>query len=317
MLPSILTALILQTGSDFDAGWKYAEKFNSQAMLVSVNGKLVYEQYANGGGEGTSQAMASGSKSFCGVVAAAAATDQLLTYDEEVSDTFKDWKNDPKKSKITVRHLLTLSSGMPVGVRGRDAGEREGWEAAKAATPESEPGERFAYGPNSFNIFGSLMEAKLKSETWEQYLERRILKPLGISLFYRGKCADGKPQLAGGGWIKPRDWITFGQFVMAEGKWNGKQLIDAKSMKELRQPSKANPSYGMSWWLSDADEASMMTAKADASADGFRMAAGAGKQRLYIIPKLKMVALRMGKVAGATRGWSDREFLELITKSSK
>ncbi|MEI7576114.1 MAG: serine hydrolase [Armatimonadota bacterium] len=317
MISAFVLSLTLARQAPFDEGWKYAEKFNSQAMLVSINGKLVFEKYANGGGEGTSQAMASGSKSFCGVVAAAAATDKLLTYDENVADTFVEWKNDPKKSKITVRHLLSLSSGLPVGVRGRDAGEREGWETAKAATAVFEPGEQFAYGPNSFNIFGSLIEAKLKNESWEQYLDRRIMKPLGISMFYRGKCADGKPQLAGGGWIKPRDWITFGQFVMADGKWKGKQLIDAKLMKELYLPSKANPGYGMSWWLSDADEASMMTAKADPSADGFRMAAGAGKQRLYIIPKLKMVALRMGKVSGAMRGWSDREFLELITKSSK
>lgn len=314
MFCSFLAVISLNSNDAFEKGWEYAERFSSQAMIVSVKGKIVFEKYANGGGEDRLQAMASGSKSFCGVVAAAAATDKILNFDEKVSDTFSEWKSDSKKSKITVRHLLSLSSGLPVGVRGRSGGEREAWESAKAAPAQFEPGTQFAYGPNSFNIFGALMEAKLKKESWEEYLERRILKPIGISMSYRGKCADGKPQLAGGGWITARDWITFGEFVMADGKWKGKQLIAASFMKQLYRSSSANPSYGLSWWLSDSDETEMMRAKSEPKGQDFRMAAGAGKQRLYVIPKLQMVALRMGRVAAGGRGWSDREFLELITK---
>ncbi|MBL8087625.1 MAG: beta-lactamase family protein [Chthonomonas sp.] len=314
MIPLALTLLASAPSAqpNYEAAWEYASKFRSQAVLVMVDGKVAFERYANGGGKDEIQAMASGSKSFCGVVAAAAATDGLIRYDERVADTFSEWKRDARKSRITVRQLLSLSSGMPVGSRGREGGERDGWETAKGLKPVFEPGAQFAYGPNSFNIFGALMEAKLKGEKWEAYLDRRINKPLGIKVLYRGKCADGNPQLAGGGWITARDWLTFGEFVRQEGRWNGKQLIDAGLMKELYQPTKSNPAYGMSWWLGQDGELEMMSGRSRAAAEGFRMAAGAGKQRCYIVPSAKMVIVRMGKVSLGGQGWSDQEFLETL-----
>jgi hypothetical protein len=70
----------------------------------------------------------------------------------------------------------------------------------------------------------------------------------------------------------------------------------------------------MSWWLSDEDELTMMRNGTKTKGEGFRMAAGAGKQRLYIVPGLKMVAVRMGKVSAGAGGWSDKEFLNHLTK---
>ncbi|MBS1720177.1 MAG: serine hydrolase [Armatimonadetes bacterium] len=322
MLAPILT-LLLSRGPDFDSAWAYAEKFNSQAVIVMVNHKVVFEKYASGADPEKLLMMASGSKSFCGVVAAAAATDGLLTYDEKAADTFTEWKSDPLKSKITVRNLLSLNCGLqPMGLAQRqaprDAGEdnlggtRLGWEDAKKVRAIAEPGTKFAYGPNPFNIFGALIEAKLKNQTWESYLAKRVLDPLGIKVDYRMRCADGKPQLAGGGYIRPRDWATFGEFVRLEGKWKGKQLIDATLMKELYQPTTSNPAYGMSFWLGVDDEMQMMRARGTAVGNGFRMAAGAGKQRLYIIPSENMVVVRMGRGSTGSRGWDDREFLEKL-----
>ncbi len=298
--------------SNLEKGWTYAQDFKSMAVLVMQNEKVIFERYANGGSKERGQALASGSKSFCGTVAAAAVQDGLLKYDELVSDTFPEWKKDPLKAKITVRQLLNLTSGLDPGKSGTKD-ERSGWEDAKSSKMTGKPGEQFAYGPNPFNTFGLLMEMKLKTKSWEDYLNSRILKPLGISLKYVGRCADGRPQLAGGAWMTPSDWLTFGQFILQDGKWKGKQIIRKDLLDELYKPTKANPSYGMSWWLNKDAESSLVGRNVEPGlGDGFRMAAGAGKQRLYILPTQNAVVLRMGKVVDRARGWSDNAFLGAI-----
>src|SRR5207249_4935391 len=56
--------------------------------------------------------LASGTKSFSGAMLAAAVEDGLLKLDEKVADTITEWKNDQRKSQITIRHLLSLTSGI-------------------------------------------------------------------------------------------------------------------------------------------------------------------------------------------------------------
>jgi len=310
----ILAGLLSQnkidvTPKNLQSAWEYSQKYKSMAVLVMKDGKVIFEKYANGGNSNRLQALASGSKSFCGTLAAAAVQDGLLTYDELVSDTFRDWKKDPLKSKVTIRQLLSLTSGLEAGKSGSNA-ERQSWEDAKNGKMMGKPGEKFVYGPNPFNTFGLLLETKLKGEKWQSYLDRKISKPLGIEVEYIGKCSDGNPQLAGGAWMKAGDWLKFGQFILQEGKWNGKQLIASELLAEMFKPSKANPSYGLTWWLNKDSEASIFGRKiTDSNDDGFKMAAGKGKQRLYIISSQNLVAVRLGRVVDDAKGWSDQEFL--------
>jgi CubicO group peptidase (beta-lactamase class C family) len=113
--------------------------------------------------------------------------------------------------------------------------------------------------------------------------------------------------------MTPSDWLTFGQFILQDGKWKGKQIIRKDMLDELYKPTKANPSYGMSWWLNKDAESSLVGRNVEPGlGDGFRMAAGAGKQRLYILPTQNAVVLRMGKVVDRARGWSDNAFLGAI-----
>ena len=101
---------------DFESAWKVALESRSYAFLVVREGVIRFERYANGGQVNRPEALASGSKSFVGPLALCAIQDGWFrSLDERVAETVPEWRTDPRKSKITLRHLLTLTSGLSGG----------------------------------------------------------------------------------------------------------------------------------------------------------------------------------------------------------
>ena len=94
---------------------EYNRSVGGQTLVVMHQGKVILEDYTNGGKKERFMMLASGSKSFNGIVALAAIEDGIITLDEKVSDSLTEWKEDPLKSLITYRHLLTLTSGLDPG----------------------------------------------------------------------------------------------------------------------------------------------------------------------------------------------------------
>lgn len=297
---------------DYDAASKYSREHRGVAVVVMKGDKIVFENYAMNGAADLPWVLASGSKSFVGVMCAAAIDDKIISgFDEKVSDTITEWKNDPRRSKITIRQLLTLTSGI-------DAGENlnaPSYSEAVMKTAKYDPGTRFEYGPVPFQIFGELMTRKLKpkNHTVSSYMKRRIIEPLGVKVsMWRSK--DGQPLLPQGLALTAKEWIKFGLFLKDKGKWNGKQLIPAKLMDELTVGTKVNPAYGITFWLNadgtgpagtEQKSISGDIGKKMSSAANVYMAAGAGNQRLYVIPSEDVVIVRFGIFGG----FDDREFL--------
>lgn len=291
MLSAVLL-LLAPPSLHFEEAWKVAESSRSQAVVVMQDGKVVFERYANGGRPKLPHALASGSKSFTGLLAVAAVQDGLLrSLDDKVADTLPEWKKDPVKSKVTIRQLLSLESGMAGGSAALDANWVSYAEAANQPI-RFEPETRFFYGPYPFLTFGAVLTKKLKGESVEAYLNRRILEPLGIRAIWK-KTEGGEIALPGGAAMTARDWATLGQFLLQGGRWQGKQILPENLLKECYRSSHANPAYGMSFWLSPDTRALIRPGKAKPD---FAMAAGKGGQRLYLLPKEKLVVVRMGPV---------------------
>lgn len=298
---------------------EYSKETNGLSVLVMKGDKVVFEDYSNGHSAEKPWILASGTKSFSGVMLAAAIEDKLVkSFDEKVSDTITEWKNDPKKANITLRQLLSLTSGIDAGQIGRVPTYSE---AVKSPVSFA-AGNRFEYGPVPFQTFGEVMKRKLKAknETVYGYLERRILKPIGLNVGFWRKV-DGDPLLPQGASLTAREWVKFGLFLKNGGKWNGKQIIKKKLLEELVIGSKINPAYGITFWLNhdaiDADgnqrkpRNNMQNIRQNGVISGVKdlyMAAGALNQRLYIIPSLDLVIVRQGKQGK----YDDREFLEKL-----
>lgn len=137
----------------------YLKDLNGHAMLVYHRDQLVFEEYYNGWSADQPHRLASGTKSFSGAMVAAAVEDGLLTLDENVVNTISEWKDDPRKSQVTIRHLLSLTSGIVPGST-REPSPSYARSVAIAGA-KFWPGQRFQYGPIPYQIFGELMRRKL------------------------------------------------------------------------------------------------------------------------------------------------------------
>ncbi|MGH9947705.1 MAG: serine hydrolase domain-containing protein [Pyrinomonadaceae bacterium] len=317
--------------SPFNAAAAYSSKFRGLSVLVMKGDKVVFEEYQNGHSSETPWMLASGTKSFSGAMLAAAIEDKIISgFDEKVSETITEWKSDPRRSGITIRQLLSLTSGIDAGSIGRPPSYSE----AITFSSKFEPGEKFEYGPAPFQIFGELMRRKLapKKESVLDYLKHRILDKIGLRVA-NWTLQNGQPNLPSGAFLTAREWAKFGTLLKNGGKWHGKQILDKKLLDQLYTGSKANPNYGVTFWLNRSnngkaeisetkgplqrllgDNESETTAiskngvGSDIAKDLF-MAAGAGKQRLYVIPSLDLVVVRQGRQSK----FDDHEFLKLIT----
>jgi CubicO group peptidase (beta-lactamase class C family) len=185
------------------------------------------------------------------------------------------------------------------------------------------PGERFAYGPTPFQIFGEIIRRKTNGDPLA-YLQRRIFDPLDIEPQRWRRGADGMPHLPSGAALTARDWARFGWFVMQGGEGR----VDRAALAECFEGSRANPGYGLSWWLlrnglipPGRNAGLEIDTALSQRLGGVSMAAGAGNQRLYLVPALELVVVReatgilqalMRRDSGPR--WSDAEFLRLVVR---
>lgn len=309
------SAAALQTAREYNLS------VGGQTLIVMYNGAIVEESYGNGGAPDRAQLLASATKGFTGLLGAVAASEGLISLDEAVAQrALTEWQGDARKSRITYRHLLTMSSGL------EELNDLRGWNEYLAARAVNEPGSTFVYSGDP-NIFGLALERRLGGESVVDYLNRKMLQPLGItSLRWGTNFADGKPQLSGGAYVTARDWVKFGEFIRRtmEGSWSGSTVLQKSLFDQLFVGSRAHPAYGFYWWLKrpvppalaatiDANNKNQYTRQIkpiieDARIpDDFVMAAGAFDQRLYIIPSRGLTVVRNGPTG--IDAYDDLQFL--------
>jgi CubicO group peptidase (beta-lactamase class C family) len=300
----------------FEAAAAYSAARRGVSMLVLERGREVFRDHPKGAER--PYELASGTKSFCGVLAAALVQDGLLSLDERCADTLTEWRDQPVKRDAAIRDLLQLQSGVGGG---RIA--RAPTYAAAVAEPVAGPAGTFRYGPTPFQVFGEIARRKLaasgRPDDVLAFMTARLFDPIGMKIG-AWRRRGGQPNLPSGAQLTATAWSRFGQFVQDGGRW----LVDAHALADCFEPSSANPGYGLSWWLlrpgliPPAPGAGV--GQDDLARLGgldVRMAAGAGDQRLYLIPERDLVIVRQADRIGASlmgrgTGWSDVQFLSLV-----
>ncbi|HEU5247291.1 MAG TPA: serine hydrolase [Candidatus Udaeobacter sp.] len=305
---------------------KYSESKRGVSLLVMQNGRTIFEHYANGGSARGRWPIFSGTKSFWGIAALAAARDGLFKLDDPVADTITEWKSDPRKSQITIRELLNQTDGIEGASRLQRASIRDRNAMAIRLPIGAEPGSAFIYGPSHLQIFSELLRRKLKGRNVISYFEGRVSNRLGLGRLNYKKDARGNPLPATGFELTAREWARLGELVLGQGSYHGRQIVPAALLREAFAGSSANRSYGLTFWLNEqapdgreADVERMLDLQwrdaqwtnvcvcKDAPAD-MVVALGSSYQRLFVIRSLEAIIVRQGSNAR----FSDAHFLRLV-----
>lgn len=110
-----------------------------------------------------------------------------IRFDDPVQEYLPDFNpsNDPQRAKVTVRMLLTHTSGEPGDVDLRDpwgldgADKSEGIRRALTTPLQSSPGAVFRYSDIGFILLGALIE-EVTGEPEDVYVQRNVFAPLGM-----------------------------------------------------------------------------------------------------------------------------------------
>jgi CubicO group peptidase (beta-lactamase class C family) len=332
--PVITVVITCSTASAVDGialenAKKYSSSHHGFSLLVIQNNRTILEHYPGGHAGNEITSIYSGTKGFWCVAAAAAAQDGILDLDEHVQDTISEWRSDPRKERIRIRDLLHFTAGIePVfSLHGKSISDRNGYSIKLA--PARPPGDAFMYGPSQLQIFSEVLRRKLASRhlTPEQYLERRILRPLGIAGVDFREDKKGNPLLASGFKLDARQWAQLGKLILNDGKIGRRQLVRADLLKECFRGTRANPMFGMGFWLNreapdgrEIDVERMLDVPwerqswrdgclSNAAPPDTIAAIGSGFQRMYIVPSQNLIIVRQARNDPA---FSDARFLELV-----
>jgi CubicO group peptidase (beta-lactamase class C family) len=299
---------------------EYSASHSGHVLLILKGDEIVYEGGQNGHLPDEPHPLYTASESFWGLAGAVADTDGLLDLDEPVAFTIEEFETDPWKREIRIRQLLHFTSGLEPGVQILRADRTPDlYERAIGLEMVSRPGERFQYGPGHLFVFAEVLQRKLGSKRDDplDYLEERILDPIGLVVAGWDRDDAGNPDVASGAKLVAREWAKLGTLLKNRGRWQGQETVAPETITAVLQGSSASPEYGLTLWrnVSGKDGGGRASRSPPTSTfypDGLPdmvVAAGAGNQRLYVIPSLDLVVVRFGE---RDRRWLDRAFLRRL-----
>jgi CubicO group peptidase (beta-lactamase class C family) len=268
------------------------------AFIVLRGDRVLREDYYNGSSREAVQTSFSVAKSFMSTLIGIAIDQGLI---EAVDDPITAYipelgERDDNFDRITIRHLMTMSSGIHY--------EEEGtpWSddtttyyapdlraAALSAEIEEPPGKRFHYNNYNLLIAGMILERAI-DEQISDFTARELWQPMGAE-------ADASWSLdSEGGFEKSEsginaraiDFARFGLLMLREGRRDGEQVVPAKWVQEATALDSARDPvdrYQYWWWI-------------DTERPGRYYAAGNKGQYVYVAPDKDAVVVRMGRDFG-------------------
>ncbi len=309
-------ALICGIGPRLEA----LKEAKAHGIDIARHGLLVYEHYFAGKDwrlgmplgdvnfdAATKHDVRSISKSVTSLLVGIAFDRGLLTdLDASVFSFFPEYASlrTPEKDRITLRHLLTMSSGFAwdentVPFTDPANPYRQMRMAPVAdyfvlAQPlAAQPGEVFNYNTGTADLLGVILR-KVSGKRLDVFAKETLFDPLGIEDWDWDGSSGFNPAAASGLRLRPRDLAKIGQLVLQHGSWHGQQIVSSawidQSMAShitgkglLFNGPEGISSYGFLWWLGrlpiDHPEHDLIAA------------AGNGGQRLYILPNQGLVVV--------------------------
>lgn len=234
---------------------------------------------------------------------------------------YADLAEDPMRSRLTIRHALTMSLGLEwhEDVPYTSAANSE--IAMELAADRfrfilerpvvEEPGRRWHYCGGATALLGRLVEEGVGTGL-PDFARRALFEPLGIRAFEWMAGSDGVASAASGLRLAPRDLARIGQVVLRDGRWDGHPVVPDTWLRLALQRHiaiEAGFDYGYQWYLGSARTPS---GKRVPWVGGM----GNGGQRLLVMRELDLiVAIAAGNYDAVDQSSTPDAALHLVLDS--
>jgi len=277
----------------------------THSILVARRGRLVVEEYFYGFDRETRHDMRSASKSVTSTLVGLAVEEGMISgSDAVVLPYFQQYRHyanwDHRKADISVRHLLTMSSGLDARDWESESVASEGAYQTQTEQPDWvkfaldspmlwDPGAHLYYGGANPLILGGIL-ANVVGEPVEWFAHRTLFGPLGVDDYRFFLDPTGIPYMGGGMYMRPRDMAKFGQLYLNGGTWGGRRILSVQWIREswtkygqLEPIDRNGQLYGYLWWHHSYEVGDQEIETVEAR--------GNGGQYIFVAPSLEMVVV--------------------------
>ncbi|HIA35871.1 MAG TPA: class C beta-lactamase-related serine hydrolase [Flavobacteriales bacterium] len=276
------------------------EELGTIAYLIIVNDSIRLEQYWDGYNENSHTNAFSMAKSIVSILIGIAIDEgKIKSVDQKVGDFLASY-NEGEKATISIKHLLTMSSGLNFDESysnpfafpakayfGDDLRALiEGYDVVES------PGLKFEYLSGNTQLLGFVLE-KATGEKIADYAAKKLWGPIGAkySAFWSLDKEGGNEKAYCCFNSNARDFARIGQLYLNNGVWKGKQLISSDYVKASvkaadlveKDDGTKLKRYGYSWWMTDY------------RGDHIFLMEGLMGQYVAVIPSKSAIMVRLGK----------------------
>ena len=283
-----------------EANIKKFEQYKTVSFLVLENNTVKYERYWEGYNESSKSNSFSMAKTVISLLIGAAIDEgKIKSADQKVNEFFPQFKGK-FGNKLTIRHLLTMSSGFNwdesyaeiTSITTKAYYGKDLERIVKQMKVIEEPGKRNNYQGGNTQVLAFIVE-KATGKTIADYASEKLWVPMGAKheALWSLDRKDGHEKAYCCFNSNARDFARLGQLILLKGKWQGKQLISEKYIEEATRPAKElkaetgqgmNNYYGFQFWYLEYKGLKIPYYR------------GILGQYIFVIPRKNAVVVRLG-----------------------
>jgi CubicO group peptidase (beta-lactamase class C family) len=344
---SLLALALTQAGgadnlSALEKRLRSGEIPNVHGVLVSHKGKTVAEWYFEGRderrgtplgvvkfGPETIHDIRSVTKSIVSIVfGIAQASGAIGSLDTAALDYFPEYEDlwTPERRRITLRHLLSMTSGLhwdetthpytdPRNSETAMDRARDRLRFVLEQKVDAPPGEKFRYSGGDVALIAAII-ARATKKPLDEFTRSALFAPLGVTKVEWLEDGSGVPIAASGLRMLPRDMAKIGLLMMNNGRHDGRQIVPEAWIKASVAPhalveadQRCGFHYGYFWWLAPACDKS--------KEPGVFIAIGNGGQRILVVPDRALVVVVTAGLYNDTRQQKVRDVTDAIVGAVK
>ena len=278
------------------------DKLGTVAYVVIKNDSIIFEEYWNGYSADSSSNSFSMAKSWISTLVGIAIKEGKIESINQKACDFLPEFCEGDNSKITIKHLLTMSSGLdwdedyhdPLGQTAEAyfaPNLKKQMMRLKAVEP---PGEIFKYHSSCSQLLAFIVESAT-GQSVNEYTSEKLWKPMGAKhpALWNTDTKRGDEKAFCCINSNARDFARLGKLYMNQGNWNGTQLLDSNYVKEatsvanlIDEDGNKNVNYGYQFWIANRKGLDVYYTR------------GLWGQYVICIPEKDMIIVRLGRNYG-------------------